>query len=270
MGRDVVAIDHAAGGTRDLVTPVDGAAALPNTEGTDFISTMPMRELVDDMDPALPAPVVAAADALRYRDFLTVALMVRQPDLFPDNWIYIHEPAVKVGRIQNFKNWSPDMVPDPATSCLGLEYFCFEGDGLWTSSDADLVELAKGEMGQLGLLDPAEVFDGSVVRQPKAYPVYDDDYLRAYRDDPRPPCHRGAQPGAGRAQRDAPLQQPGPLDDDGAAGRASRSLGSRLDPWKVNTDAEYHEEARPASATGQAACRRRSRSRFRAWAGGGS
>src|SRR5207249_3401184 len=96
--------------------------------------------------------------------------------VFPDNWIYIHDPAVRVGRIQNFKNWSPDMVPDAGTTCLGLEYFCFEGDGLWNMLDGDLVALATTELAHLGICSPSQVFDGVVVRQPKAYPVYDDSY----------------------------------------------------------------------------------------------
>jgi protoporphyrinogen oxidase len=107
-----------------------------------------------------------------------VALIIRKKDLFPDNWIYIHEPGVKVGRIQNFKNWSPEMVPDPEYSCLGMEYFCFEGDGLWVADDAELVELARKEIHSLGLADRADVVDGCVVRMPKAYPVYDGTYER--------------------------------------------------------------------------------------------
>jgi protoporphyrinogen oxidase len=106
-------------------------------EGTDFISSMPMQELVKKMSPEAPPKVLQAAERLGYRDFLTVSLIVKQPDLFADNWIYIHDSAVKVGRIQNFKNWSPQMVPDANKTCLGLEYFCFEGDGLWTTSDED-------------------------------------------------------------------------------------------------------------------------------------
>lgn len=97
--------------------------------GTHYISSMPIRELIHKMNPPAPKEVIAAADRLRYRDFLTVALIVNKKDLFPDNWIYIHDSQVKVGRIQNFKNWSPYMVPDQNKTCLGLEYFCFEGMG---------------------------------------------------------------------------------------------------------------------------------------------
>jgi protoporphyrinogen oxidase len=110
-----------------------------------------------------------------------VALIVRRESVFPDNWIYIHDPGVKVGRIQNFKNWSPDMVGDPATTCLGLEYFCFEGDGLWTMTDAELVELARRELVKLGLVKAEEIEDGTVARMPKAYPVYDSGYREALR-----------------------------------------------------------------------------------------
>src|SRR5207248_6995911 len=135
-----------------------------------------VTEAVKKMDPPAPPEVLAAADKLTYRDFLTVVLIVSRPDIFPDNWIYIHDPGVHVGRIQNFKNWSPDMVPDAGKTSLGLEYFCFEGDGMWTMPDDQLVELAKKELGQLSICSPTDVFDGVVVRQQKAYPVYDDQY----------------------------------------------------------------------------------------------
>jgi protoporphyrinogen oxidase len=138
------------------------------------ISSAPIRELVTAIRPE-PA-CKSAADKLRYRDFLTVVLIVDKPDLFPDNWIYIHEPRVKVGRIQNFRSWSPEMVPDEKLACLGLEYFCFEGDGLWNASDEELVALAKRELAFIGLATEAEVKEGCVVRQKKAYPVYDEEY----------------------------------------------------------------------------------------------
>jgi protoporphyrinogen oxidase len=138
------------------------------------ISSAPIRELMASIEPA-PASL-AAAEKLRYRDFITVALIVDKPDLFPDNWIYIHEPNVLVGRIQNFRSWSPEMVPDEKLSCLGLEYFCFEGDGLWTATDEQLIALAKRELAAIGLASEDEVKDGCVVRQKKAYPVYDDEY----------------------------------------------------------------------------------------------
>jgi len=144
--------------------------------GKDFISTMPIRELIQKIHPPVPEKVLEAANNLSYRDFLTVALIVNQPDLFPDNWIYIHDPLVKLGRVQNFKNWSPDMVANQNKSCLGLEYFCFEGDELWNMRDEDLIELGKRELEIIGLVKSADVEDGSVVRMPKAYPAYDSKY----------------------------------------------------------------------------------------------
>jgi protoporphyrinogen oxidase len=156
---------HAAGGRQFL-------------DAEHVISSAPLRELVHGLRPAPPPDVLAAGAALKYRDFLTVALIVRPSLSFDDNWIYVHEPGVKVGRIQNFRSWSPELVPDPALACYGLEYFCFEGDGLWSMSDSDLIALAGHELATLGLARQEDVLDGHVVRQPKAYPVYDDDYLR--------------------------------------------------------------------------------------------
>jgi len=144
--------------------------------GKEFISTMPVRELIQKLRPAVPGEVLEAANNLNYRDFLTVALIVNHPDLFPDNWIYIHDPLVKLGRVQNFKNWSPDMVADKNKSCLGLEYFCFEGDELWNMSDKDLIELGKKELEAIGLVKSSDIEDGNVVRMPKAYPAYDSKY----------------------------------------------------------------------------------------------
>lgn len=150
-----------------------GMAGL-SIKATHVISSAPLRELMAGL---VPAPqTLSNAMELKYRDFITVALMLDAPVPFNDNWIYIHDPAVKVGRVQNFGAWSPAMLPTQNVSCLGLEYFCFEGDGLWTMTDADLIALAEHELKQLGLCGTARVMDGKVVRQPKAYPVYDDSY----------------------------------------------------------------------------------------------
>ena len=140
------------------------------------ISSLPLRTIVGLAEPAAPAEVQTAAQGIRYRDFLTVSLVIDGEDLFPDNWIYIHEPDVTVGRIQNFRSWSPDMVPDPKKASIGLEFFCFEGDKLWNMADDDLVELGKKELDQLGLAQPEQVERGFVVRVHKAYPMYDADY----------------------------------------------------------------------------------------------
>lgn len=144
--------------------------------GSHFISSMPIRELIQKFKPSVPEKVLEAASHLNYRDFLTVALIVNKSVIFPDNWIYIHDPDVRVGRIQNFKNWSPHMVPDPNKTCMGLEYFCFEGDDLWMMTDQELIELGKRELEILGFIQMSDVEDGKVVRMPKAYPVYDSHY----------------------------------------------------------------------------------------------
>ena len=144
--------------------------------GTHFISSMPIQQLIRMLQPAPPEEVQKAAQSLRYRDFLTVAIIVDKADIFPDNWIYVHDPTVRLGRIQNFKNWSPHMVPDQNKTCLGLEYFCFEGDELWSMSDKELIDLGKRELERLELLQECDVEDGFVVRMPKSYPMYQGNY----------------------------------------------------------------------------------------------
>jgi protoporphyrinogen oxidase len=192
--------------------------------------------------------VRTAGDGLRYRDFLTVALMIDHAKLFPDNWIYIHSPDVKVGRIQNFNNWSAAMVPDADKStCLGLEYFCFEGDGLWTSADADLIALATKELRMLGLIGAAAVFDGTVVRMRKAYPTYDGDY-RQHLDAVR--AHIDRIPNLHCVGRNGMHKY---NNQDHSMLTAMMTVwnmqGARHDVWSVNTDFEYHEEIRvPESA----------------------
>jgi protoporphyrinogen oxidase len=146
---------------------------------SNVVSTMALTHLVKSLGPTTSADVQRAVSGLRYRDFIMVAVVVDHPDVFPDNWIYIHDPSVKLGRIQNFKNWSPDMVPNQAQTCLGLEYFCTAADGLSVLSNDQLVELAKTELAAIGLVDPRLIVDATVVRVPKAYPVYDGDYDRS-------------------------------------------------------------------------------------------
>jgi protoporphyrinogen oxidase len=212
-------------------------------QGTDFVSSMPITEFIQKLDPPPPEAVLTAAEKLRYRDFLTVCLIVNQPHLFPDNWIYIHDPEVKVGRIQNFKNWSPDMVPDPAKTSLGLEYFCAEGGMFWNLPDNELIALGKWEVNRLGLASYADIDDGYVVRVPKAYPVYDSDY-RDYL-----PIIRGFVDGLENVQtigRNG-LHRYNNQDHAMLTGMlAARNLvlGEQNDLWSVNTDQEYHEELR--------------------------
>ncbi|MGH7476611.1 MAG: NAD(P)/FAD-dependent oxidoreductase [Longimicrobiales bacterium] len=224
-----------------VATP-DGELRL---EADHVISTMPVRSLVRALQPRLPARAAEAAEALRYRDFLTVALILDQDDLFPDNWIYIHTPGVRVGRIQNFNNWSRAMVPEAGKTCLGMEYFCFAGDGLWSSSDADLIALATRELGVLGLADPALVSDGAVVRMPKAYPIYDGVYremLERVREeiDPITNLHLVGRNGLHKYNN----QDHSMLT---AMMTVWNMMGAEHDVWEVNTDFEYHEEMRVAA-----------------------
>jgi protoporphyrinogen oxidase len=230
--------DGATGRWRVAATTARGDTVTINA--AHVISSAPMRELASRLHP-LPQ-TLPAASALRYRDFLTVALMVRSPDLFPDNWIYIHDSKVKVGRVQNFRSWSPEMVPDPDIACVGLEYFCFEGDGLWASSDADLVALATAEMATLGLLSAEQVVGGTVVRQEKAYPVYDDSYrdnveaMRREIEERYPTLHCVGRNGMHRYNNQDHAMMTAMLTV------RNIEAGARVyDIWAVNEDAEYHE-----------------------------
>jgi len=229
------------------------AAVLRDAQGAErelaadeVVSSMPIRELIHALDPAPPEAVRAAADKLRYRDFLTVGLVVDRAELFPDNWIYIHSPKVKMGRIQNFKNWSPEMVADPAQSFLGLEYFVNEGDELWSAPDAELVELGRRECELLGLVRPGEVVDGCVIRMPKAYPVYDGEYQGALA------TIRGWLASLSNLQLVGRNGQHRYNNQDHSmltAVYAARNIaGAAHDVWDVNVDDEYHEEVRETGA----------------------
>ncbi len=204
------------------------------------ISSAPMRELAARLHP-LPQSTLEAS-RLRYRDFLTVALKIQSEDLFPDNWIYIHDSKVRVGRVQNFRSWSPEMVPDDSVACVGLEYFCFEGDDLWASTDEDLIKLATKEMEILGLVDPAKVIGGTVVRQEKAYPVYDEEYaanvaaMRHELEASHPNLHLVGRNGMHRYNNQDHAMMTAMLTVENII------AGSRVyDIWCVNEDAEYHE-----------------------------
>lgn len=145
--------------------------------GDHFISSIPITALINKLDPPAPRQVREAVQNLQYRDFIQVSLIINQANLFPDNWIYIHSPNFKVGRIQNFKNWSAAMVPDPNKTCLGMEYFCSQGDALWSQTNSELIELASHELVNLGLLGHLSLIEeGVVIRQLKAYPVYEGEY----------------------------------------------------------------------------------------------
>ena len=203
------------------------------------ISSAPLRTLVEVLEPSAPPKVKAAADGLKYRDFVTVSLIVGRDKLFQDNWIYIHSPGVRVGRIQNFNNWSQALAPVPGKTCLGLEYFCFRGDGVWDSPDRDLIDLATRELEQLGLASANDVEDGTVVRMAKAYPIYDSlyrghlDTIRAH-IDPIPNLHTVGRNGMHKYN-----------NQDHSMLTSMMTLwnmrGASHDVWAVNTDFDYHE-----------------------------
>jgi protoporphyrinogen oxidase len=241
MGAPIVELRHGGGSLKEVVAGSGGGDLV--VSGTDYISTLPMRTLVRMLDPAAPDHVRAAAEALGYRDFLTVVLVLDTPDSFPDNWIYIHDPSVQLGRVQNFRNWSPFMVPNPGQTALGLEYFCTEGDGLWDMDDEGLIKLGTEELAKIGLATPTDVVDGTVVRMPKAYPVYDDDYqanvaiIRDWLLENVQNLQLVGRNGMHKYNNQDHSMM--------AALLAARNLlGETWDPWKVNTDAEYHEEIR--------------------------
>jgi protoporphyrinogen oxidase len=197
--------------------------------------------LIHALSPAPPNAVIAAADRLHYRDFLTIALIIDKPALFPDNWIYVHDPSVRLGRIQNFKNWSPEMVPDSRMTCLGLEYFCFEGDGLWTMSDKALLELGGQEIARIGLLGGGRVVDGTVVRMPKAYPVYDEGFVEALEIVREYLDGFSNLQVAGRNGMHKYNNQDHSMVT--ALLAVQNLLGEHHDVWAVNADDDYHEES---------------------------
>ena len=218
---------------------------------TDVVSSMPMSQLLLAMDPPPPPDVLAAARDLRYRDFLTVALVVPDDGIFPDNWIYIHSPEVKVGRIQNFGSWSPYMVKEGRT-CLGFEYFVFEGDETWNMADDDLVALAKTELGKIGLVAAADVEAGYVVRVPKAYPFYDERYkanvkrMRDWLADCAPNVHPVGRNGMHRYNNQDHSMYTAMLTVENIV------AGTSYDVWEVNVEEEYHEEKAPATSSSSA------------------
>jgi UDP-galactopyranose mutase len=250
-------IHHSGGRATGLTTTVTGGygpgAGAPEASRTDIgaethydadeiISSMSFSSLLKAMAPAPPAHVLAAADALRYRDFLTVALVVPESAGFPDNWIYIHSRDVKVGRIQNFASWSPFLVKE-GRGCLGLEYFVFAGDEMWESSDEDLIALGTKELARLGFVQADQVERGFVVRMPKAYPYYDSDYkknveiMRGWLAENTPNVHPVGRNGMHRYNNQDHSMFTAVLTVENMV------EGKNHDVWSVNVDEDYHEEA---------------------------
>jgi protoporphyrinogen oxidase len=241
----------------------EASGATRSFAGDVFFSTMPVKQLVAALDPPAPEAMRAIADGLVYRDFITVGLLVpkllisepatradagteRRNRLIQDNWIYIQEPDVQVGRLQIFNNWSPYMVADADTVWLGLEYFCNEGDALWTRPDAAMIELAKDELSAIGIIDRAAVTDAMVLRVEKTYPAYFGSYdrfpeLRSWLDGfanlflvGRNGMHR-------YNNQDHSMLAAMTAVDNLVEGRSDKA-----NVWATNTEEEYHEEKRPA------------------------
>jgi protoporphyrinogen oxidase len=242
LGRRVVGCRFDSTSNLWVVTSRNADGALEEYRAEHLISSMPIRELVAQIEPQLPEAALQTARSLRYRDFLTVGLIVHDRGRFSDNWIYIHDPSVQVGRVQNYKSWSPEMVPNAGYCSYGLEYFCFEGDGLWTTSDRELIELAKMEIQKVNLAATVDVVDGCVIRQPKAYPVYDDAYqqhvntIRKALDENCPTLHLVGRNGMHKYNNQDHAMMTAMLT-------AKNILAGerKYDVWAVNQDAEYHE-----------------------------
>jgi protoporphyrinogen oxidase len=248
MGSKVVGLDFDPANQTWTVSFKDPQGETQKLEAEHVISSAPMRELVQGIRPAVSEAAKNAAGSLKYRDFLTVMLIVTNRDAFHDNWIYIHDPNVKVGRIQNFRSWSPEMVPDADKACYGLEYFCFEHDGVWDAKDEDLIKLAERELLQIGLAKAGDVLDGTVVRQKKAYPVYDDDYathvdtVRQELESRYPNLHLVGRNGMHKYNNQDHAMMTAMLCVENIL--ADTKL---YDLWDVNSDAEYHEAGEAAA-----------------------
>ncbi|MGH4009834.1 MAG: NAD(P)/FAD-dependent oxidoreductase [Pseudonocardiaceae bacterium] len=247
LNQPVTRIQHEGGRVVSVEATAEGAVT--SYPCTHLISSMPLPDLVGAMDPPAPPTVRAAAGELRFRDFLTVALVVPESQAFPDNWIYVHSPQVQVGRIQNFGAWSPAMVK-PGRTCLGLEYFVFSGGELWELPDADLIELGIYELATLELVDPGQVEAGYVVRIPKAYPVYDQDFranvgvLRGWLAEHARNVYPVGRNGMHRYNNQDHSMLTAMLTVDNILGRGDHDI------WSVNVEAEYHEQS-TVSGTGR-------------------
>ena len=251
LGKRVTSLSLAADGIWDVEYTDIATSEKTAMRAENVISTMPMNELVRITKGAAPE-ALAAANALRYRDFMLVALVLQdRGDTFDDNWIYIHDPQVMVGRIQNFKTWSPEMVEGEGLLCLGMEYFCNEGDGLWDSSDAALIARASEELVRIGLAQKDAIKGGFVVRQPKAYPVYDQEYqdhvhvIRGWLA-----VHAPSLRVVGRNGMHKYNNQDHSMMTAMLAARNILAGQELFDVWQVNQDAQYHEEDRGEGSSG--------------------
>ena len=233
-----IAINHSAARADSVVVQTNGHASEHQVDAV--LSSMPLGELIECLDPPAPDHVREAAARLRYRNLCLVAVMTREAEPFPDNWIYLHDPRTRAGRVQNFGAWSADMVPD-GTTCLGVEYFCFEDDEIWRMPDSEAVAVATADLEAIGLLDPAQVINGVKVRVPKAYPMYDSGYreavaeIRGYLD------HFENLRTFGRNGLHRYNNQDHSMWTAMLA-TLNQIEGASHDVWSVNTKAEYLEE----------------------------
>jgi protoporphyrinogen oxidase len=251
MGRKVVRLFYDVDTGVWSVGHVGRDGEVDETHAEHVICSAPMRQLVQFLRPRVSEQAVHAANSLRYRDFLIVVLILKDAGKFADHWIYIYDPGVKVARLENFKAWSGEMVPDPSMCCYGLEYFCFEGDGIWSSTDEGLIERAKVELEKIGLAKAADVVDGCVVRQQKAYPVYDDDYaahVNTIREELEmcfPRLHLVGRNGMHKYNNQDHAMMTAMLTVQNIL------AGGRIyNPWNVNQDAEYHEAGNAGEQVG--------------------
>ena len=247
-GMQVVRLNH-DGRRVETLTARDAWGKEHTIRAKHFVSSMALKDLFECISPAAASRVADSAGRLRYRDFILVALIINRAESFPDNWIYVHSPKVKVGRIQNFKNWSPDLVPEPGTTCLGLEYFCFENDELWRTPDSDLISNAARELREVSLMTTRDqVLDGCVVRMEKTYPMYVGD---TFREDIRTMkeyltsfdnlhcCGRNGQHRYNNQDHSMYT----------ACLAVENMLGAHHDIWNVNVERVYHEEVQPDDET---------------------
>ena len=247
LGSEVISVNHDLKKVASL--SVESNNRRVKFYGDHFISSMPLADLITCFNPEPPNQVLNAAKALKYRDFLIVVLIISKKQLFSDQWIYIHDPEVHVGRIQNFKNWSRFMVLKSEMTCLGLEYFCSSKDDLWNKTDDKIIEIAVKELEFLGLIDKTEVLSGKVIRVPKAYPVYDKEYLsrvnviKNYLQNFKNLQVVGRN-GMHKYNNQDHAMMTGLL-------AARNILGGTFNLWRINTDAEYAEEERITKTTGE-------------------
>lgn len=239
LGHRLASIRHDGHGVRQVELAGQGGSQLLST--SHLVSTVPLRDLVALLSPSLPRPVADAARALRYRDLLVVALILEEPDPFPDNWLYLHDPGVRAGRVQNFRAWSPEMVPVPGHACIGMEYFCSQGDETWSLPDAELVEVALRDLAALRFGDRGRLVAGHVVRVREAYPVYDGGWEEKVDAIGRALAPIANLQAAGRNG----MHRYNNMDHSMLTGllAARNVLGGRHDLWSVNADEAYLERS---------------------------